>query len=129
MHLRGKDARYVAFYPDGTSEELLSVPKWDFNWQTDYSFRVPKRLPAGTRLEYIAHFDNSSANPANPDPTIPMDNGPETTDEMMLGYITYAAAEPRALTVEDVVKRHFAAGVVVDQESEDVDVHTSEDAP
>lgn len=119
MHLRGKDARYVAFYPDGTSEELLSVSNWDFNWQSDYSFRTPKRLPAGTRLEYIAHFDNSPDNPANPDPTIPMDTGPETTDEMMLGYITYAAAEPRQLTVEEVVRRHFAAGVVVDQEAEE----------
>jgi hypothetical protein len=46
---------------------------------------------------------------------------------MMLGYITYAAAEPRQLTVEEVLRQHFG-GVVVDQESEDVDVHTSTDA-
>jgi mono/diheme cytochrome c family protein len=108
MHVRGKDARYVAYYPDGTSETLLWVPEWDFNWQTDYSFREPKRLPAGTRLEYVAHFDNSPANDANPDPSVSVDWGRETWDEMMLGYITSAASEPRVLTVEDVIAEHFA---------------------
>jgi hypothetical protein len=128
MHMRGKDARYVAFYPDGTSEELLFVPAWDFNWQTDYSFRVPKLLPAGTRLEYVAHFDNSPANPANPNPNIPMVNGPNTTDEMMLGYITFAAAEPRSLTVEQVLREHFSAGAGVGRGPGEVfDAHTSGD--
>ena len=47
MHLRGKDARYVAFYPDGTQETLLDVPYFDFNWQLDYSFNEPKLVPAG----------------------------------------------------------------------------------
>ena len=58
-----------------------------------------------------------------------MVNGPNTTDEMMLGYVTYAAAEPRSLTVEQVLRDHFGAGATVDQESsEDVDAHTSTDA-
>lgn len=104
MHLRGKNAKYVAFYPDGTQETLLEVPKWDFNWQTDYSFKVPKKLPAGTRVEYTAHFDNSSDNPANPDPSIPVRFGGPTTDEMMLGYVTSADSEARDLTIEDAIK-------------------------
>ncbi len=97
MHLRGKDARYVAYYPDGTKEVLLHVPRWDFNWQTYYAFREPKRIPAGTRIEYTARFDNSAANPANPNPTIPVRFGGPTTDEMMIGYISYTHTEPRDL--------------------------------
>jgi mono/diheme cytochrome c family protein len=107
MHLRGKDAKYVAHYPDGTSEELLSVPDFDFNWQTDYSFVEPKRLPAGTRLEYVAHFDNSADNPDNPDPMAAIDWGPETWDEMMLGYVTWSLAEPRELTAEQVMREQL----------------------
>ncbi|MBI1783783.1 redoxin, partial [Candidatus Sumerlaeota bacterium] len=108
MHLRGKDARFVAFYPDGTSEQLLYVPNWDFNWQTDYSFKTPKRLPAGTRLEYTANFDNSANNKANPDPTVTVHPGQRTTDEMMIGFITYAAADPKPLTIEEVIQKNLA---------------------
>jgi mono/diheme cytochrome c family protein len=117
MHVRGKDARYVAYYPDGTSEEILSVPAWDFDWQTDYSFVEPKKLPAGTRLEYIAHYDNSTANPANPNSNVSIDWGPETWDEMMLGYVTYTLARDQQLSVEQVMRDHFGVGPV-DQEAE-----------
>ncbi|HVS16103.1 MAG TPA: hypothetical protein VMV46_19470 [Thermoanaerobaculia bacterium] len=126
MHLRGKDAKYVAHYPDGASEELLSVPAFDFNWQTDYSFAEPKRLPAGTRLEYVAHFDNSADNPDNPDPTAAIDWGPETWDEMMLGYITYSLTEARELTAEQVMREHFA---VVERSAASVDEGTPEAEP
>src|SRR5581483_5502446 len=51
MHVRGKDMTYIAHYPDGTSETLLHVPKYDFNWQITYELATPKVLPAGTRLE------------------------------------------------------------------------------
>ncbi len=118
MHLRGRDAAYVAHYPDGTKETLLSVPAWDFNWQTDYSFNEPKRLPAGTLVEYTAFFDNSEANPANPDPTVSIDWGPETWDEMMLGYVTYSHTEAKQLTVKQVLADHF--GVSSDGFEEEV---------
>ena len=61
MHLRGKDARYIAHYPDGTTEQLLYVPEFDFNWQLDYTYAEPKKVPAGTRVEFTAHYDNSPA--------------------------------------------------------------------
>ena len=48
MHVRGKDMTYIAHYPDGTSETLLSVPKYDFNWQITYQLEKPKVLPKGT---------------------------------------------------------------------------------
>lgn len=97
MHLRGKDARYTAYLPDGTVEELLYVPRYDFNWQIGYEYPQPKRLPAGTRLEVTMHFDNSTNNPANPDPGKAIRFGGPTTDEMMLGWMNWAYAddEPR----------------------------------
>lgn len=94
MHLRGKDARYVAHYPDGTTELLLWVPEFDFNWQLDYTFAEPKKVPAGTRVEFTAHYDNSPDNIYNPDPTIPMVWGGPTTMEMMIGYISFTNTEP-----------------------------------
>ncbi|MCH8332366.1 hypothetical protein IIC65_00385 [Candidatus Sumerlaeota bacterium] len=88
MHLRGKSITYTAFYPDGTEEILLDIPRYDFNWQNDYIYKEEKWLPAGTRVEVLAHFDNSSDNPYNPDPTLPVSYGGPTTDEMMIGWLS-----------------------------------------
>lgn len=94
MHLRGKDAKYVIVYPDGRREDMLDVPKFDFNWQLDYVYSEPLLVPAGTRVEFTVHYDNSPENVYNPDPTIPMHWGGPTTMEMMIGYISYTNAEP-----------------------------------
>jgi len=96
MHLRGKDFLYRAHYPDGKKEILLSVPSYDFNWQHRYRFAKPLRVPAGTRVECVAHFDNSKDNPANPDPKRMVRWGDQTWDEMMIGFINYVDA-PRAI--------------------------------
>jgi hypothetical protein len=95
MHVRGKSAKYIAHYPDGTQEVLLDVPRYDFNWQTAYNYpeSAPKRVPAGTEVEFIATWDNSANNPNNPDPTIEIRFGEPTTAEMMFGFLTYADAE------------------------------------
>lgn len=93
MHLRGKDARYTAYYPDGKVEELLYVPAYDFNWQMSYEYPEPKHIPAGTRLEVTMHFDNSTDNAANPDPSKSIRFGGPTTDEMMLGWMSWAYAD------------------------------------
>ena len=68
MHLRGKSFRYEATYPDGSTETLLDVPNYDFNWQLRYEFVKPKLMPAGTRVKCVAIFDNSEDNPNNPSP-------------------------------------------------------------
>src|SRR5581483_2355722 len=81
MHVRGKDMTYIAHYPDGTSETLLHVPKYDFNWQITYEYATPKVLPAGTRLEVIAHYDNSTGNKFNPDPSKDVRWGDQTWEE------------------------------------------------
>ncbi len=67
-HLRGRAAKFTAHYPDGRTEVLLSVPKYDFSWQTTYALNPPKLMPAGTRLVFDMTWDNSAQNPANPDP-------------------------------------------------------------
>jgi hypothetical protein len=95
MHLRGKAARYVAKYPDGTQEVLLDVPRYDFNWQTHYKYHAGgKRIPAGTEIELTMAWDNSADNPSNPDPTATVVYGGPTTAEMMFGFVSYADAEP-----------------------------------
>ena len=95
MHLRGKAARYVAKYPDGSEELLLDVPEYDFNWQTTYEYPAEgKRIPAGTEIELTMWWDNSSENPFNPDPTEPVRFGEPTTSEMMFGFVSWADAEP-----------------------------------
>jgi peroxiredoxin/mono/diheme cytochrome c family protein len=92
MHLRGKDFRYVAHYPNGKSEILLNIPTYDFNWQHRYRYEKPFFLPKGTKIECIAHFDNSAANPANPDPKKTVRWGDQTWEEMMIGFIKYVDA-------------------------------------
>lgn len=86
MHLRGKSMSYTAHYPDGDSELLLEVPEYDFNWQLFYYPEKPQYVPAGTVIEVIAIYDNSEANPNNPDPTRDVGFGLESTDEMMFGF-------------------------------------------
>ena len=96
MHVRGKDMTYIAHYPDGTSETLLSVPKYDFNWQITYQLAQPKLLPKGTKVEVIAHFDNSTANKFNPDPSKDVRWGDQTWEEMMIGFYSTVVDLPPA---------------------------------
>jgi hypothetical protein len=100
MHLRGKDVIYRAYYPDGRSEVLLSVPRYDFNWQVYYYPKKPLLMPKGTRIEAVAHYDNSTNNALNPDPTKDVRFGEQTWDEMMNGFFDFVvdagAAKARA---------------------------------
>ena len=96
MHYRGKDFTYTATYPDGRQEILLRVPKYDFNWQLTYRLRDPITLPKGTKLTCVAHFDNSTGNPANPDPAKEVRWGDQTWEEMMIGWFTSIRDVPAA---------------------------------
>ncbi|MFN0124426.1 MAG: thiol-disulfide isomerase [Blastocatellia bacterium] len=89
MHLRGKDFKYTLVLPDGTRKVLLNVPKYDFNWQLNYWVKDPVAAPAGSRLECVAHHDNSTANKYNPDPNITVYWGDQTWEEMMIGWFDY----------------------------------------
>ena len=97
MHMRGKDMTYTAKYPDGRTEVLLSVPRYDFNWQITYQLKEAKRLPKGTEIEVVAHYDNSPQNKFNPDPTKDVRWGDQTWEEMMIGFWgTVVERQPQA---------------------------------
>jgi hypothetical protein len=89
-HVRGIRWIYEATYPDGRKETLLSVPKYDFNCQTDYVFAQPLKLPKGTRLHATAWYDNTAANKSNPDPTKDVWWGDQTWEEMMFTGLTFS---------------------------------------
>jgi peroxiredoxin len=96
MHKRGSWFRYEALYPDGKYEVLLSVPRYNFNWQQSYRFAQPKHVPAGTRILCTGGFDNSSFNPDNPDPTQSVHWGDQSFEEMFIGFLTASDVAPRA---------------------------------
>ena len=105
MHYRGKDFVYTAYYPDGSIEELINVDRYNFAWQTIYFYRQPKFIPAGTRIDAIAHFDNSESikeqiPKLNIDRAVGFDAPSE--DEMMIPYISYTHLEEKdAATYRD----------------------------
>jgi len=94
MHLRGKDMTFLAHYPDGAEETLLMVPNYSFDWQLGYRWeKNTKKFPAGTRIECIAHYDNSEFNPYNPGADEEVRDGPQTYHEMMYGFFFYTEDE------------------------------------
>jgi hypothetical protein len=90
MHLRGKDFLYEAILPNSKKETLLSVPNYNFNWQSVYRLAEPKMLAADTKIHCVAHFDNSTKNPNNPDATKAVYWGDQTWEEMMIGWLDLA---------------------------------------
>ncbi|MEX2114642.1 MAG: redoxin domain-containing protein [Pirellulales bacterium] len=96
MHLRGRDMTFLAHYPDGKQETLLQIPNYNFAWQIGYVSPEPPhetKIPAGTELAAIAHFDNSKFNPYNPDPNYKVPYGDQSFDEMFNGFIFYVHDE------------------------------------
>ena len=89
MHVRGVAFKYEVIHPDGRTETLLDIPRYDFNWQLRYDLKQPKLLPRNSTVRITAVYDNSPGNKANPDPTKLVKWGSQTVDEMMLGYLEY----------------------------------------
>jgi mono/diheme cytochrome c family protein len=104
MHLRGKDMKYEAIYPDGRHETLLWVPKFSFNWQSVYWLKQPVNIPKGTKLIVTAHFDNSTKNKYNPDPTKDVRWGDPTYDEMMIGWMDITIDNPMKTPKPDAAR-------------------------
>jgi hypothetical protein len=95
-HVRGKKWEYVLELPDGTRKPILSVPKYDFNWQTYYMFKEPLEVPKGSRLLSSAWYDNSPANKSNPDPKRDVKWGDQTWEEMQYTGLLYSPSLPAA---------------------------------
>jgi hypothetical protein len=91
-HVRGKKWEYVLQLPDGSRKKILSVPRYDFNWQTYYMFKEPLQIPKGAKILSTAWYDNSPANRANPDPSVDVKWGDQTWEEMQYTGILYSPA-------------------------------------
>ena len=81
-HLRGKKWAYTLELPNGEKKSILSVPRYDFNWQTYYMFREPLQVPKGSKIVSTAWYDNSAANKSNPNPNVDVLWGDQTWQEM-----------------------------------------------
>jgi hypothetical protein len=112
MHLRGKSFEYRAVFPDGEEKVLLSVPRYDFNWQHIYRLAEPLAVPRGTKIYCRATYDNSVANKKNPDPSKLVHWGDQTWEEMMIGFITFTREpqRPRAVSSPAVSSSSGSAG-------------------
>jgi hypothetical protein len=93
MHVRGSWFKFELMTPDGKRETLLSVPSYDFNWQTSYRLEKPRRVPAGSWMLCTGAFDNSARNAHNPDATSRVRWGLQTWNEMFMGFIDVADVE------------------------------------
>jgi hypothetical protein len=89
MHLRGKDIKYTLIWPDGRKQVLLDVPKFDFNWQLHYELAEPLKIPAGSKLVAVAHYDNSIKNRYNPAPQKEVFWSEQSWDEMFIPWFEY----------------------------------------
>lgn len=90
MHVRGRDMTFYALDGSGSRETLLQIPNYNFEWQLGYEISPgTKQYPKGTKIEAVAHFDNSPFNPYNPDSDATVEYGPQTVDEMFNGFVFY----------------------------------------
>jgi peroxiredoxin len=88
MHLIGREMKLTATLPDGRVEQLMYIKNWDFNWQENYYYAKPVRIPKDTKLTLQAVFDNSEKNPSNPSmPPKDVGWGEATTDEMAFCFL------------------------------------------
>ena len=108
MHVRGKDMTYRLVYPDGRTETVLNVPRYDFNWQLGYDLAVPIHVIKGTKLEVTAHYDNSINNKFNPDPNRTVYYGDMTWEEMMFPF--FSVVVDKSVDPKKVVRGRRADG-------------------
>jgi hypothetical protein len=109
MHVRGKAARFEITFPNGEHKVLLDVPRYNFDWQHQYTFNDPVAAPAGSKVTMTLWWDNSANNPHNPDPTVDVYWGTPTWDEMGYGFIDFVRAEPIHHVVGDPIPTDLPA--------------------
>jgi hypothetical protein len=116
MHLRGKEATASLIMPEGLRTVLLHLPHWDDAWQNYYVLSKPARVPKGALVEYIATYDNSPANPLNPNPTVPVVWGQQVWEEMFETYVTWTAINDKNANDTEPIQipanKAFTTGVI-----------------
>lgn len=112
-HYLGKDIQAFATLPDGSKKTLIHIPQWNLNWQAVYRYAEPVVLPKGTRISLRYSYDNSDANPMNPNhPPIRVMGGNRSTDEMCHLWLQVlpvnfnpARGDPR-MALQEALARH-----------------------
>jgi hypothetical protein len=89
MHFRGKDLKFRVTYPDGRNQTLLTVPRYDFNWQIYHELEQPLKVPAGSKITAVGHYDNSPKNRYNPAPEKEVFWSEQSWDEMFSPWVEY----------------------------------------
>lgn len=116
MHLRAKTGSASLIYPDGKRTVLINIPQWDNAWQNYYILSESVNVPKGAILEYVADYDNSPANPVNPDPTKAVAWGQQVWDEMHNVYMTWTEINDQnvndVLPIQVPVNKAFTTGVL-----------------
>jgi hypothetical protein len=119
MHLRARLGTASLITPDGVRRVLLHVPRWDDSWQNYYVLAKPARVAKGSIVEYLADYDNSSANALNPDPTVQVNWGQQVWDEMHSVYMTWTAINPQNVNDDEPIQiapnKAFTTGVTSTQ--------------
>jgi Flp pilus assembly protein TadD/mono/diheme cytochrome c family protein len=112
-HYIGKKVEAWATLPDGSRRELILIRDWDLNWQAIYRYRTAVSLPAGTVVEMRITYDNSDANPRNPNrPPRRIRAGPRSEDEMGHVWLQILpkpqhGIDPRMIVQEAVMRRRL----------------------
>jgi peroxiredoxin len=88
-HYRGASSKFFLIEPDGKKTLLVALPHYDFNWQREYNFVTPVKIPAGSKLLAVYTYDNSVRNPANPDHNRVVPWGDQSFDEMLYTAFHY----------------------------------------
>lgn len=104
MHEHGKDMKYMLMYPDGKVETVLNQPRYDFNWQMTYNLERTLKIPKGTKLRVISHFDNSPNNKYARDPSRDVYGGEQSWEEMdapWIGLILDRGVDPKSVYTEN----------------------------
>jgi hypothetical protein len=107
MHYRGKDMTFVLTEPNGKETTLLSVPHYNPHWQITYELAKPLRVRRGSTITAYGHYDNSAANPHNPDPAAEVKFGPQGTDEMYIPFmeVTVEKDDLRFERMQELLRR------------------------
>lgn len=87
MHYRGRDITFSVIDTKGQETVLLAVPRYRFEWQFTYVLRTPLKIPQGSTIRVVAHYDNSALNRANPDPAAEVIWGPQANNEMFDPFV------------------------------------------
>jgi mono/diheme cytochrome c family protein/thiol-disulfide isomerase/thioredoxin len=111
MHLRGKAARFDLI-AGGETRTMLDIPRYDFNWQLLYRYAEPVSVKTGDQLRFTAWYDNSKENPANPNPNVEVKWGPQTEDEMHLGYVEFIVPGAKLGAPNPLTPRNRVRGAI-----------------